>query len=160
MLVERILLSGGLLLIPTSLSFFRLLAALFISALTSVLLLLTMPYKQAVHDYLAVAIHIALWVVFTGCLCFKLHDDMRDAALLDLTEINLPLLILGFKNANVFLNVSLGVTFSALVVVLFALMQQLISETRVPNARMSGGTIPELSMAQAKHYHCFLSRKQ
>lgn len=49
MISERIILAGALLLIPNSLQFFRLLAALLTSALATVFTLLAMPYKKVMY---------------------------------------------------------------------------------------------------------------
>ena len=78
-LVERIFLSGFVLLIPRKYSIIRLSLAVVVSNLFAVLTLLAMPYRRVADAYLSVAANVMLMLVFLGGLLVKLHNDISSA---------------------------------------------------------------------------------
>ena len=103
-LLERITLSGALVLIPHDRQFFRLFGALLVSGFTSVVTLLAMPYKKVMHDYLSSTTHVGLWGVLLGATCIKVHHDIRET---QGTEIDAATAALGVSDIDFFLNVML-----------------------------------------------------
>jgi hypothetical protein len=151
-LVQRILLTGALLLIPHSKQLIRLITALFIAALSSMLTPLFNPYKRRVHNNLSAGMQAALLCFFLGALCVKLFSDLST----QWTEQNAKA-VLGFDSPEQILSVIFGFAFSVAVFVILGLFQQLAADQKVKTLRIEGGAMPELTLNKDHMYHLFLS---
>ena len=79
-LIERIVLSGMLLLIPHNISFLRTIFGMLFATLCAILLLLTKPYRRPLHHIVSVATHVGLEIIFIASLLVKLFARISEEA--------------------------------------------------------------------------------
>ena len=76
-LIERIVLCGATLLIPQDRSFIRLIFAMLFTTTSAVVIMLAQPYRRDVHNYLSVAAHLVLQIIFIGALVASMGLELR-----------------------------------------------------------------------------------
>jgi hypothetical protein len=98
LLLERIVITGALVLIPHNLLFFRIFAALLVASFGGCVTMLAMPYKKSMHNHLSVAMHVGIWGILLGGLCVKLHNNIKESE--ELEEIDVTAYVLGISNVE------------------------------------------------------------
>ena len=78
LLLEKVLLTGFILVIPDSFAFVRVVVALVVCIAHLALLLAVAPYREASTAAAAVGIHVALVGVFLTALLLKVYDEITD----------------------------------------------------------------------------------
>jgi len=152
-LVRRTILIGWVLLIPTSLTFIRLVVALLLSQISLTLVLSVKPYLRPEDDLLAAASHLALVLIFTGSTYIRVYEKFsldidlsvvqRELGFTSVTYVALPII------AAILVMIPL-----LLYVVVDILSKEgshasiLVASTRLP---------PELTVHKGQKWHLFLS---
>ena len=151
LLGERILLSGPLLLIPQGQSFLRLLCAVLITTFGAVFVPLIRAYKQVVHDYLSIASHIVLQVIFISASYIRLHNDISELSGEEAADniLRMNTMQLGL--------VMLGVCAIMLSLVITMLVTQLRADQHLQILRGKDGSSPTLSLGDGRIWHLFNS---
>ena len=154
-MIRKVLLTGGLLLIPSSLAFVRLLIATVVSLCHLVSLLAIRPYKSALEQQVAVASSLSLLMILLASLVTLLHQiassDVSSAA----AEA-----ILGFSSISPLVGVMAVANVAMFVLVLGELRGQLSRESRTKLIRLRSTKLPpELVRPEAEmRWHTFVRR--
>ena len=152
-LMRRTILMGWVLLIPTEISFIRLMVALLLSITSLVLLLSIRPYRKQVDTMYAAGCQLVLISSFIGAILIRLFEGFssylpaavveREMVFSSSMVIALPLLVLTVAMA------------AAMLVIVFSIIQ---NEGHQPTIHLvATGMPPELTLIQGHLWHLFLS---
>ena len=163
-LVRRIVLTGGLLLIPDRVVTLRLIVALLVSLFFCVALLSCVPFKRHDDNILAVAAAFVLTCIYLGALLVKLHADNESMFMefvgATLTSGDVSETVsstFSFENTEALVIVMLVFIFLVLGFVLAALLQRLVAQSAVQTLRLASGSVPELTLHDGHVWQLFLS---
>ena len=151
-MVERIALTGLVLLIPHEHSVLRLFCALLMTTLGAILIPLIRPYKTVVHNYISISSHLALQMIFLCALLMKMHDDVTEHS-----NAEVAFLVLSFHSSSHILTLMLGFAAVVCTLVLIIWAGHLRDAASLPALRYSDGLLPELSLGDTFVWHLFIS---
>ena len=151
-LIERVVLSGMLLLIPNRLSFLRIVVAMLFTMLGAVLVLLTMPYRKTCHNYASATTHVGLEVILVGTLLVKLHSRIIQESSSETAES-----VLTFSSAEPIVAANLFLAALAVAIIVAILVAQLHAEIQQPILLAEDNSLPELHLSPGMLWHLWLS---
>ena len=151
-LIERLVLTGFLLLIPNDRQPLRLVAALLFTMLTGCITSLLMPYRRKAHDFLSVITHVLLQILFLCALLVKLHGDISRELGTFAAGV-----ILAFSDATHVVTLMVAFTVFMLGIIVVVLMRSISEQASLPILRYKNGFIPELSISDDAQFHLFIS---
>ena len=163
-LVRRIVLTGGLLLIPDRVVTLRLVVALLVSLFFCVALLSCVPFKRLDDNILAIVAAFVLTCFYLGALLVKLHADNESILMEfvgatftsnDVSEVVSE--TFSFESTEALVIVMLILIFLVLSFVLITLVQQLVAQSAVQTFRLASGSVPELTLHDGHVWQLFLS---
>ena len=163
-LVRRIVLTGGLLLIPDRVVTLRLIVALLVSLFFCIALLSCVPFKRLDDNILATVAAFVLACVYLGALLVKLHADSESILMeyvgATLTSDDVSETVtstFSFESTEALVIMMLIFIFLVLGFVLTALLQRLVAQSAVQTLRLASGRVPELTLHDGHVWHLFLS---
>jgi len=159
-LVFRLTIGGYLLLIPDSVPFLRLIAALLVALMFMVLLMLTRPYKKQDVNLMAQGALFMLVCILVTSLCLQLYEGISGYTYACSAEDGDAIAndLMGFSSDDQI--VYIMIAFNATVLVCFFAITawQAWKERGLPNIRLlQTKEIPELSLGRGQKWHLFLS---
>ena len=151
-LVERILLSGFLLVIPDHRQLLRIVIAMLLTTMSAILTLLTMPYRRLPHNYYSVASHVALQCLFLGGLLVKFRADVTQMLLALGSDPSLADNVVGFSSSDNIVSLMIGFIIAALVAIVLVVARQLREEQNIP-VILCVGARPTLELGEELNWH-------
>ena len=150
MMIQRILLNGGLLLFfsKAGQQLLRLLAALLICVAMLVFTTRAAPFRRLHHDYLSIICNLALTCMYIGAIYCRFFDSV--SAVLTTSQVED---ILGLASADPFASIMLVFFFLTFLCLLLLLLQQATADVGVQILRCEDGTPPELTLQPGHRWH-------
>ena len=113
---------------------------------------------------IAIVSALLLTCVYFGTLLVKLHADLHDilttfiGARLTAEDVRSTVVsTLNFNSSDTILTVMVIFTLLVVAIVILALGQRVVADSRVQSFRLKAGTIPELTLRKGHFWHLFLS---
>ena len=148
-LLQRLTLTGFVLLIDPRFELLRLLTGLMVCALYLVALLLARPYKHRMVNVIAFGAQISLVSVYWCALLVKVHFWAPSEEAEDLT---------GFSSGYNIVAAMLGWNLVTVALTFVLTSYQAVTEVSLPTIRRADtGEVPELVLVDGFSYHIFLS---
>ena len=152
-LVRRIVLTGGLLLIPVEVGFIRILTAVAICVASLLALCFLQPFRSTTNNIVALATSFSQTLAFISCLVIKLHVETSEEHGPDAA-----LAMFGFDDVVPLCIVLIVFYFGVLVLVATILVVEATAESTVPMLRdWDTGVAPRLHIEPFRKWHVFLS---
>ena len=151
-LLERITLSGMLLLVPHDRQLLRLVLATIVASLVTILTFYSMPYRRGQHDYMSCATQLILQLVFVGALLINIFTNITEYA-----DADTAAKILSFDSTSQIVTMIMFATLGVLLAILALVITEGVEATPAPILCYEDGGLPELMLCDKQCYHTFIS---